>query len=428
LQPAQAICEERFPERLALIYYELGFAYRQMQDLIQALEWYEKGLQQFREFPDDTPLDGILLNDMGYVYLHLGRSGQAAKYLKEALDIREEQLHLDEKGLREASPENLARLQAARNQSALFVGLSRNTLGEYHRYVGELDEAVKDYDEAFQRFGEVNDYYWQAKCLCARGETYRRLAWQACERGREDSVVDEYCSQAQKDITESLYLCEKYQLDDERDTAYRRLGRLSHDRELIALADNNFEQAREKLEEAYQYFRRGLEFARKTRETLEELENLTELAFLTDDAIAIYRNEKVPEHYQGTVKELEKALKKHQKDPQRIYQYPVFEALMKMEQAAIAYTEGDYQTALKGYVEAYKGLGTFPGYGHTRYSQHFGHLTKQIESLPREEQVHWCTKFIDVWKKTEIPGQAGQTLADNLFPDLVERCNRLLRA
>jgi tetratricopeptide (TPR) repeat protein len=347
--------------------------------------------------------------------------------LKEALDIREEQLQSDKKQLREASSENTARLSAARNQSALFVGLSRNTLGEYHRYVGELDEAVKDYDEAFQRFGEVNDYYWQAKCLCARGETYRRLAWQAWERERDESVVQGFSNQAQEDITESLYLCEKYQLDDERDTAYRRLGRLSHDRGLIAQRQNNLAQARENLEEAYQYFRRGLEFARKTRETLEELENLTELAFLADDAIVMYRNERVPEHYQGTVKELEKALKKHKKDAQRIYQYPVFEALMKMEQAAIAYAEGDYRTALKGYVEAYKGLGIFPGYGHTRYSQHLGHLTKQIANLPKDEQVRWCKKFIDVWKKTEIPGRDGQTLAEALLPDLVKSCNKILK-
>lgn len=426
LEPAQAICEKRFPEKLALIYYEIGFAHRQMQDFEKAVEWYDRGIQKFRESPADDPLEGILPNDLGYAHLQLGRWGEAAKYLKEALDRREERLHAAERRLREAVPEDVTRRRAERNQSALFVGLTRNTLGEYHRYVGELDEALKDYDEAHTRFVEVNDYYWQAKCLCARGETYRRLAWQAWEQGREDTVIQDYAQKAKEDIEKSLYLCEKYQHKDERDTAYRRRGRLAHDLALM-MQERDVNQAREKLEEAYQDFKRGLEFARETKETLEELENLTELAFLADDSVRIYGREAIPDYYRKAVDELEDALKKHRKDPQRIYQYPVFEALWEMERAAIAYAEGEYPKALKGYVKAFKGLGTFPGYGHARYKQHFGHLTRQIENLPdKDEQVRWCRKFIEVWKKTVMPGRAGKTLADDLFPDLVKWCNKLL--
>jgi tetratricopeptide (TPR) repeat protein len=428
LKPAQAICEKRFPERLALIYYETGFAHRQMQDFAKAVEWYEKGIRTFQELPEDDPLEGSLHNDTGYAYLNLGRWGEAAKYLKEGLDIREDRLHKTEKQLREASTENKAQFLAVRNQSAFFVGLSRNSLGEYHRYVTEMDEALIDYDEAYERFVGANDYYWQAKCLCARGETYRRLAWQAWEKEREDSVIQGYVEKARKDIEESLYLCEKYQLDDERDTAYRRLGRLSHDLGLMAHGRGEVKQALEKLDEAYQYFKQGLEYAKKTKETLEELENLTELAFLVDDSVVFYEREAVPEHYRRAVDELEEGLKKHKKDPQRIYQYPVFEALLKMEQAAIALAEGDYSTALKGYVDAFKGLGVFPGYGHARYKQHFGHLIRQIEGLPKDEQVRWCKKFIEEWKKTKMPGREGKTLADDLLPDLVKWCNHLLKA
>ncbi|KAA0259715.1 MAG: tetratricopeptide repeat protein, partial [Chloroflexi bacterium] len=424
LLPAQAICEKRLPEKLAFIYYEIGFAHRQMQDYQQAVTWYEKGIQKFRQSPDESHLEGVLFNDTGYAYLNLGRWGEASKYLNEALDIRERRLHLDEKQLRAPAPETKARLEAARNQSALFVGLSRNTLGEYYRYVNELEEALKNYTEAYTRFGEVNNYYWQAKCLCARGETYRRLAWQAWERDTEDPDIETYSEKAHADIEDSLYLCEKYQLEDERDTAYRRHGRLSHDLGLIAHERGDAARARKELEEAYQYFQLGLKFAKKTRETLEELENLTELAFLADDAILIYGKGNVPPHYQGAVKELEKALKEHKSDP--LYQYPVFEALLKMEQAAIALAEGDTRRALKGYVEAYKGLGTFPGYGHARYKQHFGHLTRQIEDLPREEQIRWCKKFVQVWEKTDMPGREGKTLADDLLPDLVKWCNKLL--
>lgn len=427
LKPAQVICEKQFPERLALIYYETGFAYRQMQDFDKAVEWYEKGIRTFQESPEDDPLEGILHNDTGYVYLNLGRWGEAAKYLNEGLDIREERLHKAEKRLRDVSTENKAQLLATRNQSVLFVGLSRNSLGEYHRYVTEMDEALKYYDEAYERFVEINDYYWQAKCLCARGETYRRLAWQAWEKEREDSVIQDNVKKARRDVEASLYLCEKYQLDDERDTASRRLGRLSHDLALMAHGRGEIELALAKLEEAYNYFKQGLEYAKKTKETLEELENLTELAFLADDSVVFYGRKAVPEYYRRAVDELEEGLKKHKKDPQRIYQYPVFEALWKMEQAAIALAKGDYPKALKGYVEAFKGLGVFPGYGHARYKQHFGHLTRQIEGLPKDEQEQWCKKFIEVWKKTKMTGREGRTLADDLLPDLVKWCNRLMK-
>ncbi len=427
LEPAQTICEKHFPERLALIYYETGFAHRQMQDFNEAVKWYEKGIQTFQASPEDDPLEGIMHNDTGYAYLNLGRWGEVDRHLKEGLDIREERLHVAEKRLRDATTENRAQLLAAKNQATRFVGLSRNTLGEYRRYVTEMDEALKDYDQAYEHFVEVNDYYWRAKCLCARGETYRRLAWNAWEKEHEESEIQEYVEKARKDIQESLYLCEKYQLNDERDTAYRRLGRLSHDLGLMAFGRGEVKQAQEKLEEAYGYFKRGLGYAQNTQEALEELENLTELAFLADDSVVFYEREPIPEYYRRAVDELEEGLKGHKKDPRRIYQYPVFEALWKMERAAIALAERDYATALKGYVEAFKGLGVFPGYGHARYKQHFGHLTKQIGKLPKDEQVRWCKKFIEVWKKTKMPGRDGKTLANDLLPDLVKWCNRLLK-
>jgi tetratricopeptide (TPR) repeat protein len=427
LQPAQAICEKSFPERLALIYYETGSAYRQMQDFEQAVEWYEKGVQTLQRFREDDILESLLRNDVGYTYLILGRWGDAAKNLTAALEIREALWHQAERRSKAASDENKTQLLAERNKARLFVGLSRNTLGEYHRYVKELEEALKDYEQAYGHFDVINDYYWQAKCLGARGETYRRLAWQAWEKKREDTVIQEYLDKARQDVDQSLYLCEKYQLDDERDTAYRRLGRIAHDLGLMEYRQGNAKQAQERLEEAYAYFKRGLGYAEKSVDTLEELENLTELAFLADDSVVFYGLDAVPDYYYRAVDELEDGLKKHGEAPQRLYLYPVFEALWKMEKAAIALAERDYETALQEYIEAFKGLGIFPGYGHARYRQHFGHLTQQIESLPREEQVRWCRKFIDVWKNTKMPGRRDKTLADDLLPDLVKWCNRLLQ-
>jgi len=424
LEPALNISEDKYPERLAWIYYEKGFAYRQMQKLEKAVEWYKKALGKFRDNPDDSALEGILHNDAGYVYLQWGRWGDATKHLSEALDIRKARLREAKRRLDAATSEAKTRLEAEYSQSDLFVGLSYNTLGEFHRFADDLEEALKNYNEAYTIFDRLGNYYWQAKSLGARGEAQRRLALQEWQSQKDSPVFQEHFNKAFEDIEQSLYMCEKYQLDDERDTGYRRLGRLLHDR-AMTLNKGNLVSFKKDLEDAYENLQQGLKYAKETGDVLEELENLTELAFLADDAISVLGEDEAP-RYKEAVRKLEQALKEHKNDPSRIYVYPVFEALLAMEQAALDLADKKYAKALDGYVKAFKRLGTFPGYGHTRYKLHFHHLTSQILRLDKEEQQKWCRRFIKEWKETKMPGRVGRFLADDLLPDLVKWCNRTL--
>ncbi len=425
LELALKICEKKYPERLAWMYYEKGFAYRHMQKLEKAVHWYKEALREFQDNPDDSPLEGILHNDAGYVYLQWGRWGDATKNLNEALDIRKARLREAKKRLDAIRPEAKARLEVEYSQSDLFVGLSYNTLGEFHRFADDLEEAFKNYNEAYKIFDRLGNYYWQAKSLGARGETQRRLALQEWQSQKDSPVFQEHFKKAFEDIEQSLYLCEKYQLDDERDTGYRRLGRLLHDR-AMTLNIETPESFKKDLEDAYENLQQGLRYAKETGDVLEELENLTELAFLADDAISILSEDEAP-RYKEAVRKLEKALKDHKNDRSRIYVYPVFEALLAMEQAALDLADKKYSQALEGYVKAFKRLGTFPGYGHARYKLHFNHLTSQIMRLDKEEQAKWCRRFIKEWKETKMPGRVGRFLADDLLPDLVKWCNRTLK-
>src|SRR6185503_18960003 len=81
LLPAKKMVEASVPEKIARVYYEIGFAYRQMQDMNKAIQWYEKGIEEFRKRPQDDALNATLRNDMGYVYGQLGRWGYAIRYL-----------------------------------------------------------------------------------------------------------------------------------------------------------------------------------------------------------------------------------------------------------------------------------------------------------------------------------------------------------
>jgi tetratricopeptide (TPR) repeat protein len=197
-----------------------------------------------------------------------------------------------------------------------------------------------------------------------------------------------------------------------------------HDIAMDANEKGDKSSAQKYMADAYEQFTRGIEYAEKTKETLEELENLIELAFLLDDAIVIFGAKKVP-RYREALSKLEKALKRHANDKPLIHQFPVFEALLKLEQGAVALANGENTKSLNYYVAGYKELGALPGYGVARYKQHLPHLMHQIDTLPPKEQVRWCRRFIKVWKETPS-GRRGKTLADDLIPDLVQWCNRLL--
>jgi tetratricopeptide (TPR) repeat protein len=202
------------------------------------------------------------------------------------------------------------------------------------------------------------------------------------------------------------------------------MGRLMHDLALDEVEQENKSAARAYLEQARSYFVEGLKYARETRDILEELSNLAELAFIVDDFMAVA--ETIPEEYRSSQTEFKQTLDAHRKDKFRIYQFPVFENLYKLEKAATDYQRGDYAKALKGYREAYVGLASDPGYGRTRYKQHFAHLKSQIEKLPPDVAKVWCQTFIMAWEKTSVIGK-DRTLAQEIRrPDLVVWCRQQL--
>ena len=73
------------------------------------------------------------------------------------------------------------------------------------------------------------------------------------------------------------------------------------------------------------------------------------------------------------------------------------------------------------------GLAADPGYGRTRYKQHFAHLASQIEKLPPDVAKNWCEAFIKAWEKAPVVGKPDRTLAQEVRrPDLVVWCRQQL--
>lgn len=424
-QRARVFCEGKAPEYLPNVYYNIGFTYRRMQNIKMAIHWYMRAKEEFQKHPVDTGLEAKIANDLGYAYSHLGNWEECRKNVKEGQKIRQSlfpHYEMDETELR--SLVNSGRDGSARKAS-FQLGLSYSTLGEVYRYDDDLDASLRNYGEALKLFRVSNNNQWQARTLFSRGEAYRRIARSKYWKD-SDPTYRAYMKKAQEDIEESLYLCEKYRIRNERDTANRRMGRVLHDLAIYEMERDNIPDARIYLDQAQLYFEDALKIAKETDDTLEEISSLAELAFVVDDFIIIDGADKVHPKYEAALDEFRRGLDRHRKDEFRIYQFEVFENLYLLEKAATNYQKGNLRAALRGYLQGFVGLAADPGYGRTRYKQHFPHLTDQIEKLPDKEAKIWCDRFISAWEKNRVKGRPGKILAKEVLPDLVVWCRKHL--
>ncbi|HBI00184.1 MAG TPA: hypothetical protein DDY18_01005 [Flavobacterium sp.] len=420
-QDAKKFCEKKAPQYLPNVYYNIGFTYRRMQKIPKAIDWYLNAKEEFQKNPEDISLEAKILNDLGYAYSLSGDWEKCRTNVREGQKLRRELFPYYQLSEEEISEK--IKVEKGMKKACFQLGLSYNTLGEVDRYDEALKSSIDNYTEALKMFRVTKNYHWQAKALFSRGETLRRIA--RTQFWNDKKAYDEHIKAADIDLTESLYLCEKHRVKSEQETANRRMGRVLHDRAIHEFeVGKNKPRAIKLLEQSQAYFERGLEYARETKDVLEELSNLTELAFIGDDFMAVKGLKTLPKEYRFWLDKLKKALDAHKKDKYRIYQYPVFSNLYKLEKAATEYQAKKYKESLKGFLEAFVGLASDPGYGRTRYKQHFPNLTDRIKKLPPKEAKIWCNAFIKKWTNTN--DERGRLLSEEALPDLVVWCRQHL--
>ncbi|MBN8580352.1 MAG: toll/interleukin-1 receptor domain-containing protein [Anaerolineae bacterium] len=441
---AKRFCEKYAQDYLPRVNYNIGFAYRRLQNVEKAIEWYKKARKEFQRNPKDKALGAQIANDLGYAYSHIGEWELCQRNIDEGQAIREDiksqleqEVEVLEAKLKSISvkrkkvptelQDQLTRKRKQLSNARFQLGLSHNTLGEIYRYQEKLGMSLVNYRIALTQFEMSKAVRWQAKSLFSRGETYRRRAWEKYRKGDEAGYI-ENTNNAEKDVQESLYICKKYRIKEERDTANRRMGRILHDRAIRELEKGRRKEARQLLEEARNHFEEGLKYAKETNDDLEILSNQTELAFIYDDFVRTVGKEKVPQEYRAAMKDLKDVLDEHRDKPFRIYQFEVFENEVKLEEAATAYQSRKYDLALRKYIDGLAGLAIDPGYGRTRYRLLFHHLTGQIENLPsKKEAEKWCRAFIQAWETPRVIGVRKTRLdREAIFPDMLEWCWKYL--
>lgn len=394
------------------VYYEVGFTYREMQDVVEAIRWYERAQE---EATREKAVDRLatILNDMGFAFSLAGNYGRARTLVETSREIREHRL---DTLMRSGADENMLR------DARLRVGMSFNTLGLIARHSGELTEANGDHTEALHHFFGVDDDYWVMQASHARGDVHRRIAKSLFDQTRTQAA-EEYDQRAQEDIERSITLCEQNGYIQNSDSVYRHMGRLLHDR-YFRRSDPNERLAL--LDEAQAYFEKALSSAEATEDMAEVFECLTEIAFLADDRISIIRQhfsereEEELNRAQVYIHRLEEALEKHRQVEYPIHHLPVFENLLMIEKGALYYALGDFDQALGAYHLGFAGLASQPGYGEARYDAHKQHLFTNIRKLDDPAtQRRWCEKLIETWLSTKT--ESGQKLAD-IHPDMIERC------
>lgn len=431
LERAKWICEQGYPEKLAEVLYGFGFAYRRLLDLNSAVEYYEKAKDKAVEYQNRDRFRTIL-NDMGYVYLLMGDYEKADINIRTARQLRVYRLNeLYEQKARECTlqgipPEEFQECKILDDQikaATLRVGLTYNTLADMRRFAGDIAKAIGYYDAALNFFEQAANPLWIMIALYSRGEAYRRFAMIRYEAGQLESA-EEYDHQAYDDIEKSLDICRRYGFVDNIDTANRRMGRLFHDR---ALRSSDPHQIVGFLNKAREYFTIALQAAESTGDVLEELENLTETAFLADDRLQYFNKYRPHEEIQAERNKLERdihrlaaALRRHRNDRSQIYQYPVFQYLLEIEWGAFFYARYEYEKALQHYLKGFAGMASDPGYGSARFRQHRSHLLSQIRDLSNPDlEKSWCKAFEDLWQSTLVNwGGETKTLAD-VHPELL---------
>jgi hypothetical protein len=439
LEEANALAEKIASEYLPRVKYYMGFAYRRMQDIENAILWYKKAREDFRRNSDDKFLGARISNDLGYAHSQVGEWEECLDNVKEGQRIRQtlvDQFENEVQDLKKSlkEPGNkasrgilknaLRRAEANLSKARFQLGLSFNTLGEIHRFRDDTPASLRNYTYAIKLFTKESQHNWHVKALFSRSETHRRSAWKKYREGNEEGFLREN-TLAENDCSESLFLCRKYRVRDERDTANRRMGRILHDQALYVLEHEDFKKARELLDSAGDFFDTGLWYARDTHDILEELSNLTELAFIYDDYLRLPRGKKAAQKYKGALDELKHVLDRHRNKPNRIYQFEVFDNIYEMEKAAVEYQEGKYDAALKGYLKAYSALAADPGYGRVKYRTLFSHLAAQIEDLSEKEAITWCKAFIRQWEEEPVVIRGRKTTLakeDRIFPDMLQWC------
>lgn len=426
------------PELEVEILYEMGYVHRRLEDIDSAIQYYEMALEKAIQNKDRVWLPSIL-NDLGYALTFKGEF--APEYNHEALRLRsvnlanaERKVASLEESIVNAKPERkfelqteLARIRKLVRNRKWEIGLTYNTLGQLYRFNNDLPNATAEYSQALTIFQEIDNKKWEAEALYSRGEAYRRLAVGYFELGRETPCL-EHDERSYRDTDASVDICERYNFIDKLATAYRRKGRLYHDRyfraELTGFSERYW------LDKSLDLFDKGYKIAHKHHLALEEFENLTEKAFLGDDLIAHVKKHSPSQ----LVIEIQKAkdnlnllhdlIEEHGKSDIKIYQYPVFIHLAELEDGALWLVQEEYDLALKKFLDGFSGLARTPGYGHARLKQHTPLLLRILRDLDNEDrQVEWCDAFRDIWQQR---GEDGTALI-NTQPDLLNRVNLFQR-
>src|SRR5690606_38847649 len=153
--------------------------HRRRHILIEAVELYELAKTSAEEYDADKLITPTILNDLGYALLLTGHYDRAEAHIKIAAVLRDRNWGRASKELEQAkekpsSEDDIKRSTEAWRDALLKLGFSYNTLGQLARQnPNDLADATGYYAEALAIFDELDDFYWQAQVLHARGDAHR---------------------------------------------------------------------------------------------------------------------------------------------------------------------------------------------------------------------------------------------------------------
>lgn len=187
---------------MLIIYNNLGIACQNLQEPELAKNYYEKGILMARQAGSDPEVLGILLNNLGALFIAQGHSDKSYEYLIESFRLRQSANDL------------------------VGMGQSHRTLAEYYMTINDERTAIEHLNEGYRLAVQVGNMSLLTEVAIKLFEVYQR-------QGNADSALKYYM--AYSDVNEKLNRAEaanaltQYEITSKYEES-RRLMRLKQQR------------------------------------------------------------------------------------------------------------------------------------------------------------------------------------------------------
>ena len=363
------------PEWKGHILSTLGLYERMIGRWEDAQKHYSQAITLIEKTRQDASLSNTY-NNLGYVIGLQHDYESAVTFCRVALEIQE------------------------KNGWSQSAARTLNTLGIIFRGRREYDAALNYTYRALDIFQKSNNLEWMSKAYCEMGITL----WHS------DSLES-----ARKYLDISLQIARDKDFLSNQVDALHGLGHVAWTEGKLAMAEGRLAEAESKFTEAEYYFIESAEIAEKiydARQAANSLQGLVELFYDRGYQFHQNGNKKERDYWYARSEEIAEEWRK--KFDNQNFNFTLYSGDRIRTMGHIAYDQGDFDTALQCYLEAYPKTASPWGFSRNLFPEALTKLSDRIDKLDPDRAIEWCKKIKKEWIRKNLVKRA---------PGMIHTCN-----